>query len=99
MAPINLAVSDITCKQIETIFKKLFCSITRYVKKTNNDYLDIFTIMHFTHLEASTIKKQLNLLVSWGFFLVLQNLDDGSTNKLFFLFQKNIEDFIYVSFQ
>lgn len=36
MAPINLAVSDMTCKQIETIFKKLFCSITKYRKKIYN---------------------------------------------------------------
>lgn len=57
MAPINLAVFDITCKQIETTFTEVFCSITKYVKKVNNYYLDIFTIMHFTHLEASTIPR------------------------------------------
>ena len=75
MATINLVVFDITCKQIETIFKKLFCSITKYVKKTNNDYLDIFTIMHLTHLEASAMPINYPEFFNF-FFLVLQNLDD-----------------------
>lgn len=32
MAPINLAVFDITCKQIERIIRKLFCLVTKEIK-------------------------------------------------------------------
>lgn len=100
MAPIHLAGFDRTCKQIQTIFRKLFCSIIKYVKKTNNDYLDII-IMHFTHLEAPTIPINYSeLFYSFLFhLLVLENLDDGSTNKLFILVQKIMEWFISIFFQ
>lgn len=59
MAPINLAVFDITCKQIERIIRKLFCLVTKEIKQKNIDYLDIFTIMLYTQLKASTKLRKL----------------------------------------